>query len=134
VDTVVEIFNGALTAAYVASDPFLIVNERATLDFAFTASGLGDVEWYLEFASLDPFDSATPWYRETAEEDAGGGAVAMPDVTRTFTLGALNKDAQFVRSHQFARIQIRTAASGGATVENVIVSSPNCTIPVRALV
>lgn len=123
-DTLV-LFNAALTAGFVSSNPFLMQGERVTIDFDIVSSaGPTAVEWYLEFAdgSENPLGSSARWRREVAEEDAAGGIVSMPKVVRTFKEngganladGTHRVSCQFQRSAQFCRFQIR--ASAGAAV------------------
>ena len=107
-----RIFDNALGAVFVPSQPFLLSAQRAVLDFTYLAAAAAVIEWYLEFTSTDPNDAATVWFREVAEENAGGGAVSMPNVVRTFpavTAASAGKDCEFVRTHHFCRVQLRLA-------------------------
>jgi hypothetical protein len=113
----VTLFNSILGANFVASSPLLISGEKVVLDFQLNVTAAtAKVEWYPEFTSGNPFAPTTIWYRETAEEDIGNGDVRMPLSIRRFSnqgadtdlaTGVYNLDAQFRRSHNFVRIQIR---------------------------
>jgi hypothetical protein len=102
----VQILNAVLSPVFVPSAALLLEGDHLTLDFLFDANGT--VQWYLEFTGGDPNDAATQWYREVSEESAGGGAVAMAPVVRTFTVTAVSRalSTQFVRKHKLARVQI----------------------------
>jgi hypothetical protein len=118
----------------------LVAGKEVVLDFLLTIPGGGvKVEWYLEFATgVDSLGQPLAmanwvWYRETSEEDIGNGDVRMNEVIRRFSplgsdavlpAGVHALDAQFSRTHAFARIQIR---GNTATAQ---VSTPFGTIPV----
>ena len=117
-----QIFEAQLTAVNQASQPFLIPADKVVLDFDFDVTVLATVEWFLEFTGDDPNNAAqgtTVWAREVAEEDIGAGVVHMPIVIRDFSALAVGnlaagtaqaRDAQFVRTHKFCRVQIRASA------------------------
>lgn len=117
-----ELFNAPLTGAFQPTKPFLITGSKVVLDFEFDIAGT--VEWYKEFASEDPNAASTIWHREVAEEDVGGGITNMPPVVRNFVLttGNLNRDCEFVRTHQFCRVQIRVTSV--APLPRAIVRTP----------
>ena len=111
------LFNGPLTANFQSSQPLLIEGDRVVLDFVLNIPGPGpvSVQWYPEFTKLNPYDLATPWFRETAEEDLGNGDVRMPLSIRRFSTqgadaslpaGVYYLDAEFRRIHMFCRIRI----------------------------
>jgi hypothetical protein len=117
----------------------MIGDSKISLDFVIpvAAGADGVVDWYFEFTD-DSTGSAPLWYREVAEENAGGGVVSMPLVVRTFEKaggGALPAAAtyyfstQFERFHKIFRIQIR--GSTGTFTEPAQVGS-NYGLPVNA--
>lgn len=122
------IFNGTLGAVFTPTQPIVMIGERVTMDFDVTVT-VNDtkIDWYLEF-SEDLSDLLNnPWRREIAEEDIGNGVTWMPKVVRTLTdygnqngldIGVHNLSAQMLRSHKFARMQLR-ASSGAASVRVV---------------
>ena len=94
-----------------------------SLDFLFEIiTAATGVLWFLEYTDADPNVAATQWFREVAEEDTGGGAVDMPVVERRFRanggadLGVATHglSVQFVRKHEYYRVQVAIAAAGGA--------------------
>lgn len=113
----ITIFNAALTGAFVASTPFMLKGKDETIDFRLVVGVTGNIEWFLEFAGEDPNAAGTRWYRETAEEDASGGVVAMPKAVRRFyengaplvnlAAGTHDVTVQLQRSHQFGRLKAR---------------------------
>jgi hypothetical protein len=119
-----KVFDKALTTSYAATTPLMMAAGRVTMDFLLTVATEAAVQWYLEFTDDNPNNASTQWFRELAEEDAGGGVVAIPLVVRTFkessaTLtnlqaGTFAGSAQFARTHKFFRLQIR-ASSGSVT-------------------
>jgi hypothetical protein len=110
------IFDAALTGAFQASTPVVVSNDVVIFDFAITiAVGTVRVQWYLEFASDNPFSASTIWYREVSEEDIGNGDVRMPAAIRRFStfgadadlgVGTHYFDVQLKRVHDFCRIKI----------------------------
>ncbi len=115
----IEIFNKLLTGSFVPSAAFLITTSEPVLVWEITVgTGPANVEWYLEFGA----SPTGQFYREVAEEDAGGGATAMPKVVRTFkeegggglATGSHFLDTEFRRKQQYARVQVRVTA--GAAV------------------
>lgn len=110
------IFNAPLTAAYQASLPIVVSDDIVILDFKIVIPvGTVRVQWYLEFTSDNPFDTAASWYREVSEEDIGNGDVRMPLAVRRFSTygadadlpaGTYRFDVQLRRVHDFCRIQI----------------------------
>lgn len=118
------VFNRVLTGAFVAGTPFFITAEKVVLDFLATVTVLAAIDWFLEFTGDNPLSAAAVWNQELAEEDAGGGVVAMPKVVRTFkengganlAIGTHSLSCQFVRTHKYCRIQARVNAvpAGGA--------------------
>jgi len=122
------VFNRALTGVFVAGTPFVMVAEKVVLDFLATVTALAAIDWFLEFTGDDPNDAAAVWNQELAEEDAGGGVVAMPKVIRTFkengganlAIGTHSLSCQFVRTHKCCRIQARVnavPAAGAASLQ-----------------
>ena len=117
----VTLFNSMLGANFVPTLPLLIAGEKVVLDFQLiVTAATAKIEWYPEFTSDNPFAVTTIWYRETAEEDIGNGDVRMPISIRRFSnqgadtnlaTGTYYLDAQFRRSHNFTRIQIRGTGS-----------------------
>jgi hypothetical protein len=112
------LFKGPLTGSFVPSTAMLMQGDRVSLDFSLVTVGVTTaVEWYMEFG-----DTPACGFRETAEEDVAGGVVGMPKVVRTFrenggallAAGTSKMTVQFVRKHQFVRLQLRVA-SGAAT-------------------
>jgi len=113
------LFNGKVPASYTPSKGIQITARRVTLRFAVTVTGAPTtVQWYLEFSG-----DAQTWFRETAEEDQGGGAVSMPAVVRTLQyvdgtdlpVGTTKLSLQFIRDEQLVRVQL--ACAGTATVK-----------------
>lgn len=121
----VELFNGALGAAFAPTRYLLLSGERLALDFDITVAGApATVEWFMEFTSQNPSDPATSWHREVAEEDIGGGVTHMPVVVRDFAAlaaGTTRLSAQFIRAHDFVRLQMRAAVGA---VPNLAVTAP----------
>lgn len=129
----IKLFEAQLTAVNQATPAFMITGDHCVLDFDFDVSVLATIEWFLEFTPDNPNvipQAQTTWHREVSEENAGGGVVSMPNVVRTFPAVAVGnraantaqaRDAQFVRTHQFARIQIRASAG---TVERARIRVP----------
>ena len=122
------IFNGVLGAVFAPTQPIVMIGERVTMDFDVTVTANDTkIDWYLEF-SEDLSDLLNnPWRREIAEEDVGNGITWMPKVIRTLTeegnqngldIGVHHVSAQMLRSHKFARMQLR-ASSGSASVRVV---------------
>jgi len=125
------IFSGPLTNAFQASLPFSMSGENTVFDWSIVVANTvtppgtaASLEWYPEFTSGDPNAAATLWYRETAEEDLGNGNVRMPKTVRRFTEegsdvplaeGTHRLDTQFVRRHNFGRLQLRTAVGSADT-------------------
>lgn len=110
-----------LTAGYQASNPFMVADLTAVIHAKLVVSSSpAAVTWYLEYS-----DDLVDWFREVAEEDAGGGAVLMPIVIRTFAdnagttlaVGTSNLAAQLTRQARFIRVQI---ASAGAVVATLV--------------
>ena len=123
------IFDAPLSSTFKPTKSVMLVGDKLTLDFELVvlAPGLAQVEWYLEFTSNNPFNNAAKWAREVAEEDMPGGIVNMPFVVRTFYVngsplvllptGTSRISAQFERSHNFGRAQIRLAGGGKTTAK-----------------
>lgn len=112
------IFDALLTAAYQPSAPVVVSDEMIILDFEIIVPVGSTVRvlWYLEFASSNPFDANTKWYREVSEEDIGNGDVRMPMAIRRFSTsgadadlpaGTYYLDVQLKRVHDFCRVQIQ---------------------------
>lgn len=130
------IFNGPLIANFRASQPIVISAEQVVLDFEIVVGRAPvSVQWYPEYCSEYPYDTATRWFRETAEEDIGNGDVRMPFTIRRFTVqgadnplptGTYRFTVQLKRAHMFCRIQI---AGVGATA---LVYSTLNDIPIAA--
>jgi len=124
------IYDAAAQAAFTPSKPFLIVAERVTLDWFFDKTAgvsTAKVEWFLEFTSDDPLSVAARWAREVAEEDIGNGVTHMPPVVRDFAdipTGQTKRSTQFVRSHQFVRVQIKLALTSPDLLQRVTVQTP----------
>lgn len=127
----VEIFNAVLTTSFVPGTAFLIQADTITLDFTLVlTNGPVSVAWYPEFATGNPNDTTTPWFRELAEEDVGSGVVNMPKTVRVFqenggaalATGTHQIDAQLVRRHQFCRIQMRRVTADPATAQALVVA------------
>ena len=122
-----QLFNAPLTSSFQPTQAILLAAENLTLDFFFTVTVNANVAWYLEFTEGDPTAASTLWARETAEEDPGGGVVAMPLVIRTLQQngggvlapGTYGISAQLVRKHMYARAQIR-ASVGTITTMQVV--------------
>lgn len=117
------LLNQVLTGAFQPSASFLITNAEPVLDWEITVgTGPANVEWYLEFGTGAAGD---PFFREVAEEDAGGGATAMPKVVRTFkeegggglAMGRHLLDTEFRRKQQVARVQVRLTAGANVRVK-----------------
>lgn len=119
------LFNGTLTASFQATKAVMVsAAELAfTVDLELTVAGAPtSVVYYLEFGE-DP-SPAGKWYREIAEEDAGGGVVAMPFVLRTLQpnaggnlpVGITRVDAEFKRRHKLARVQIASPGNVKALI------------------
>jgi hypothetical protein len=135
------IFDAALDGTFRASVPFLIQGERIALDFEAIvgAPGPAQIEYFLEFASDNPTDVNARWYRETAEEDTGGGVVNMPKVVRILrenggallAAGTQLLSFQFVRAHRFGRVMSRVA-SGTASLRIEAPLSAAVTAPLAA--
>lgn len=113
----ITLLKKTLTSAFQPSQALVIADRTVTLDFKFTVSnGPATIEWYLELGE-DPSPTGD-WYREVAQEDPGNGNVAIPIVVRTFALnggggltdGSYLLDAEMVRRHKLARVQIRATA------------------------
>lgn len=116
------IFKGALTGAFQPSQPFMIVNGLAVVDFALsTTVGPAQVEWYFELTSSPPGDAETDWFRELSEELPGTGIVELVPTVRRFSglgVGDVFLDNQSAKAHDFCRIQLRAALGAvGATVQ-----------------
>jgi hypothetical protein len=126
-----KIFDAALTTTFQPSQPIQFVAEKITIDFeAVITQATTRVLWYFEYTDGDPTSAGTNtlWFRETAEENQGGGNVAMPVATRWLAVqGSNNQPAplpvgthrmsmQFLRSHRYYRIQTAVEAGGGNAV------------------
>jgi hypothetical protein len=116
-------FNGPLSSGYRPTKAVLISATEFTVDFELVISGsTATVQYYLEFGE-DP-DPNAKWYREIAEEDAGGGVVLMPVVIRSLAANAGGNlpvgthllDAEFKRRHRFVRLQLSSAGTVACTV------------------
>lgn len=122
---VLTLYDAPLGGAFTATRSFLMIGEKATVDFLFAqAVGPATIEWYLEYTSDNPLLPSAVWRREVDEEDVGAGIVHMFDVVRDFTgiVGAaVGKSAQCVRAHHFIRVVMRVAAGA---VGNVVVTTP----------
>jgi hypothetical protein len=126
---VLTIFNAALGAAFAPSRPFLLNGDKLVFDFDIVVAAGPDavIEFFEEFASDNPLDPNTRWYRQTAEEDIGGGVVHMPIVVRDFQKngtgplppGTHRLSVPLVRTHHFCRLQIRITA--GFATANIVV-------------
>lgn len=123
------LFNGALTASFVAGPPMLLSDGALSIDFELTtSSGPTTVLWYPEFARDNPLVAATKWYRELAEEDVGNGVVNMPKAIRDFQEnggagladGTHYVSAQLIRRHLFVRLQMRVSTG----VASVVATAP----------
>lgn len=121
----IQIFNAVLAAAAAPSDPFVILEERVTLEIDLVVTVAGVVTWWIEFTRLSPV--AAQWYREVSEDNAGAGAVSMPVVLRTlqangggnFGIGTHRVSIPLVRSQKLARIQIATPTAGAGITATV---------------
>jgi len=109
----------------------MITAEKVVLDFLATVTAVAAIDWFLEFTGDNPNDAAAVWSRELAEEDAGGGVVAMPKVVRTFkengganlAIGVHPMSCQFVRTHKSCRLQARVNAVPAAGAASLLVST-----------
>lgn len=115
--------NQVLTTSFVASKVFAISGERITVDWlAVVTTAPTEIQWYFEFGS-----DLTNFFREVDEEDLGDGNVDMSKVVRSFkenggallAAGTHRLSTQFVRRHQFCRMQARIVAGGGAATITV---------------
>lgn len=108
------ILKTALTAVFQPSQPFMIVNGLAVVDFALSVgAGPAQVEWYFELTSSPPGAPATEWFRELSEETPGLGLIDLVPTVRRFTglaAGSVFFDNQSAKAHDFCRIQVRAAA------------------------
>lgn len=128
------IFAGAATSAFQASSPIQIVGEKISLDFQFVVTDVAaQIQFYLEYTAGNPFAPATPWYAEMTEELQDYGVVRTAPTLRQFYLtggadlaiGTHNFNQEFVRVHQYARIQLRAlTGTVRASVTSVFNSIP----------
>lgn len=112
------ILTAGLTGTFQPSQPFLIVNGLAVVDFSVLVDVAATVEWYFELTSTAPTSPAVEWFREVTEDSPGAGVIEMLPTVRRFSglAPALHLlDVQAAKAHDFCRIQIR-AASGSALV------------------
>lgn len=114
------LFNGKVPSSYTPSKATFVSGRRVVLRFLITVIGSPTpVTCYLEFAG----NPKQQFFRETAEEDQGNGAVKMPAVVRTLAaagggslpVGVTALNMQFLRDEQFVRVQL--ACAGNATVK-----------------